>query len=182
MKPVHAMTQAEVAAYVQDHLRKRGIEVVLSGGATVAIYTSDKYVSYDIDLVNIYAVDRKKIKTAMEEIGFREVGRHFEYPGTQIFVEFPPGPLSVGEEAIQQVVEIEYETGILKVISPTECVKDRLSAYYHWGDQQCLTQAILVAQDNKIDMDEIRRWSKAEGMKPKFEHIQGRLISKGKGR
>lgn len=170
------MTQAELAAYVQAHLLKMGINVVLSGGAAVAIYSNDKYVSHDIDLVNIYLVARKKIKMAMEEIGFHEVGRYFEYPDTQFFVEFPPGPLSVGEEPIRQVEEIKYETGILRVISPTECVKDRLSAYYFWGDQQCLSQAVLVAEHNKVDISEIKRWSEVEGKGREFELIKGKLI------
>jgi hypothetical protein len=124
--------------------------VVLSGGATVAIYSSNKYVSKDIDLVNINFANMKNIKSAMEEIGFREAGRSFEYPGTRLFVEFPPGPLAVGEELITQVDEIRYETGILKVISPTECIKDRLTWYYYYGDLQCLSQAILVAQGNNV--------------------------------
>jgi hypothetical protein len=32
MKPIRTMTQAELAAYVQSHLQKRGITVILSGG------------------------------------------------------------------------------------------------------------------------------------------------------
>jgi hypothetical protein len=176
MKPIKSMTQAELAAYVQNSLHRQGIEVVLSGGATVAIYSSNKYVSKDIDLINVHFADRKKIRIAMEEIGFRQAGRSFEYPGTKFFVEFPPGPLSVGDEPIKQVDEIKYETGILKVISPTECVKDRLSNYYHFGDRQCLAQAILVAQNNKIDYVEIKRWSESEGKGDDFELIRNKFI------
>jgi hypothetical protein len=178
MKRINSLKQVELAVYVQTHLRAREIDVVLSGGAAVTIYSSDKYVSQDIDLINIYSVARKKIKSAMEEIGFREVGRHFEHPNTQFLVEFPPGPLAVGQEPVKKVDEIKYETGILKVISPTDCVKDRLSAYYHWGDHQCLSQAILVSKNNKIDMEEIRRWSKTEGKSQEFELIRGRLMKK----
>ena len=64
----------------------------------------------------------------------------------------------------------------LGVISPTDCVKDRLAAYYHWGDQQSLLQATLVAQQNKINIDEIRRWSLAEGKLEEFERIEGKLM------
>ncbi len=180
MKQIVDMSQAELAAYIQEHLRKKGINVVLSGGATVAIYTSNKYVSNDIDLVNVQFADRKKIKSAMEDIGFREAGRSFEYPGTRLFVEFPPGPLSVGDEPIKQVDEIKYETGILKVISPTECIKDRLSWYYHFGDRQCLSQAVLVAENNKIDLAEIKRWSKSEGKGEEFESISDKFGKKEK--
>ncbi len=55
MKSISEMDQAELAAYVQSHLRKKGIHVVLSGGATVALYSEGRYVSKDLDMVNIYA-------------------------------------------------------------------------------------------------------------------------------
>ncbi|MGA2503157.1 MAG: hypothetical protein ABSG01_03595 [Anaerolineales bacterium] len=178
MKQVKSMTQAEVAAYVQNHLRNKGINVVLTGGATVAIYSSNKYVSKDIDMVIVSLENRKNIIEAMKEIGFSEIGRSFEYPGTKFIVEFPPGPLAVGEEPVREISEIEYDTGVLRVISPTECVKDRLVAYYHWGDQQCLSQALLVAKSNKIDMAEIKRWSAVEGMGGKFAIFRDMLLKK----
>jgi hypothetical protein len=180
MKQIKSMTQAEVAAYIHTHLQKKGINVVLSGGAAVAIYSSNKYVSRDIDLVIVSMVDRRKIKKAMEEIGFRLMGRSFEYPGTEFIVEFPSGPLAVGEEPVREIIEIEYETGILRVISPTECVKDRLAAYYHWGDQQCLSQALLVARSNRIAIDEIKRWSALEGMEEKYAIFSDMLVKKKK--
>jgi hypothetical protein len=175
MKEIREMTQSEVAAYVQDHLGSKGIVVVLSGGAAVAIHTTNKYVSHDVDLVNVFMADRKKIKQAMVAMGFREAGRSFEYPETNILIEFPPGPLSVGGEPIEQIDELVLETGTLRVISATECVKDRLSAFYHWGDLQCLSQAILVTRDNPIDLDEVRRWSRKEGMIEKFRAYENEL-------
>lgn len=118
------MTQAEVAAFVQSHLRKYKIYVTLSGGAAVSIYTVNRYVSADVDLVEDTYVDRSKIKTAMEEIGFQEKNRYFIYPDTQHIIEFPSGPLSVGGEPVKNIKEITYVTGVLRVISPTDCVKD----------------------------------------------------------
>ncbi len=58
---------------------------------------------------------------------------------------------------------------ILKLLSPTDCIKDRLAAFYHWNDIQSLDQAILVAKGNKIDLKEIERWSINEGMIDKFK-------------
>jgi len=111
----------------------------------------------------------------MMEIGFQEEGRYFEHPESVFFIEFPPGPLSVGDEPVRQVFEKEFSTGILKIISPTDCVKDRLAAYYHWNDRQCLAQAIMVAQNNVIDVDEIERWSRLEGKLPEFLKIANKL-------
>ena len=58
--------------------------------------------------------------------------------------------------------EIVFETGTLQLLSPTDCVKDRLTAYYHWDDLQALEQAKMVAKNHKIDFEEIRRWSAVE--------------------
>jgi hypothetical protein len=55
-------------------------------------------------------------------------------------------------------------------------VKDRLAAYYHWKDLQCLDQAVLVAADNDVDLDEIQRWSKHEGMLEEFIKIKVKLL------
>jgi hypothetical protein len=92
MKPVREMTQAELGAYVQSHLAANGIDVVLSGGAVVAIYTSGQYVTRDLDLVNRYSARRSAIRAVMEELRFREAARHFEHPDSDFLVEFPPGP------------------------------------------------------------------------------------------
>ncbi len=175
MKTVKEMSQAELAAHVQSHLREQGIEVVLSGGATVAIYSGGEYVSLDLDLVNVYFAKRRKIVEAMDGIGFSQEGRHFGHPDTGYFVEFPPGPLAIGESQVKEITEMTLETGMLRVISPTECVKDRLVQYYHWADLQCLEQACMVAAQNPIDLDEIESWSQLEGKLDAFNYIKGRL-------
>jgi hypothetical protein len=40
---------------------------------------------------------------------------------------------------------------------------DRLAAFYHWRDRQGLDQAVLVAAQQVIDLDEIERCSVREG-------------------
>ena len=70
MKSIRNMSQAELGAHVQSHLRDKGIDAILSGGAAVAIYTSGKYVSRDLDLVNQSFAKRATIREAMEELGF----------------------------------------------------------------------------------------------------------------
>jgi hypothetical protein len=175
MKPIKEMTNAELAAFIQSHLQQRGIDVVLSGGACVSIYSSDRYVSMDLDFVNVHFAKRRDIRTAMEEIGFQEEGRHFANPDAELVIEFPPGPLAVGEEPVKEIEERQLTTGVLRMISPTECVKDRLAAYYHWGDLQCLEQARLVAEANVVDLEELERWSRIEGKLDEYERIKDRL-------
>jgi len=88
LKPIKNMSHAELAAYVQSALQREGITVILSGG-TVSFYSSNKYVSKDLDLINTGFAKRSKIKSVMEKIGFEEKGRYFISPETKLFVEFP---------------------------------------------------------------------------------------------
>lgn len=175
MKSIKDMRQVELAAFIQDTLRQEGIAVVLSGGSAVSFYSSDKYVSKDLDLVNSDFAKRSKIKTAMMKIGFREQGRYFMHPETPLSVEFPAGPLSVGDEPVKEISEFELETGTLRVISPTDCVKDRLCAFYFWSDQQGLVQAVLVTESQSVDLQEVERWSRVEGKEREFEIFKNKL-------
>ena len=175
MKQVKSMSQAELAAYIQDALQEEGIKVVLSGGSAVAFYSSNKYVSKDLDLINTNFAKRKEIKSEMEKLGFREQGRYFIHSDTEYYVEFPDGPLSVGEEPVKEINEFELPTGTLRVISETDCVKDRLCAYYFWNDQQGLAQAILVARNQTVDLNEVKRWSKREGKEYEFGIFKEKL-------
>jgi hypothetical protein len=176
MKSIKNMTTAELAAFIESHLLKKGIYVVLSGDACVSIYSSNKYVSMDLDLVNVRFAKRQDLGSAIQEIGFREEGRHFRHPDTELLIEFPPGPLAVGEEPVKKVDEHKLRTGMLRIISPTDCVKDRLAGYYHWNDLQCLEQACLVADATEIDLKEIERWSKIEGKLGEFKRIRKRFV------
>jgi len=56
-------------------------------------------------------------------------------------------------------------------------VKDRLAAYFHWNDRQSLEQALLVAKAQPVDIKEIRRWSKAEDAREKFD-VSERMLNR----
>lgn len=178
MKSIKQMTRGELGAFIQSRLKKKGIDVVLSGGMAVEIYSANQYTSRDLDLVQTFFGKRDIIKAEMQSMGFHKEGRSFAHPDTDLFVEFPPGPLTVGDEPVKDLLEIRYSTGVLRLISPTDCVKDRLTWHYHYGDQQCLDQAVMVSQRHEIDLREVRRWSEHEGRLIEFEKIQSRLKHK----
>jgi len=166
------MSLGEFAAFVCSHLQDCGIECVLSGGACVSIYTTNRYESFDLDFIENISTSRKKLKDILEKLGFFEEQRYFKHPDTDYFVEFPSGPLSVGDEPVRETVTMEFSTGQLRLISPTDCIKDRLACFYHWNDRQCLEQALLVAESVKVDLKEIERWSRNEGKIREFELVR----------
>jgi hypothetical protein len=177
MTSLSELNIAELAALIQDHLRKAGIDVVLTGGAAVGVHGAFAYVSKDIDLVCIDGSSVKEIRQAMLKLGFSEKDRYYVHSQIEFLVDFPAGPLSVGDEPITQFDELQFSTGLLKVLTPTDCVKDRLAAFYHWDDHQALTQAVLVAQEKAINLDDVKAWSMREGMQEKFETFRSALPS-----
>jgi hypothetical protein len=176
------MSLGELAAFVCTRLKKRGIEAVLSGGACVSIYTDGGYQSFDLDFIERVPAGGKRIKEALLEIGFVEKDRYFVNPDTDFFIDLPAGPLAIGSEPVREVREMAFSTGRLSLLSPTDCVKDRLAAYYHWNDRQSLEQALLVAEMREIDLKEIRRWSGVENKLSEFNSIRTDLSKASRGR
>ncbi len=160
----------ELAAYVCDALEKEGIETVLSGGCCVELYSKGRYTSDDIDLIDRFNGGHRRIKEIMQTLGFEEykMKRYFVHPDTSLFIEFPRGPLGVGDAPVKEVSSRKTETGTLKLLTPTDCIKDRLAAYYHWDDMQSLDQALWVALENDFDLISIEQWSMKENMEIKF--------------
>ena len=64
------------------------------------------------------------------------------------------------------------------MFTPTDCVKDRLAAYYHWNDPQSLDQAISVARKQKINLSDIKNWSKKENSLNKYNKFTEQLNKK----
>jgi hypothetical protein len=61
------------------------------------------------------------------------------------------------------------------LLSPTDSAKDRLTGYFYGNDAQCLEQAIMICQMNKVKIEDIRKWAKKEGNPNKFEEFERRL-------
>ena len=141
----------------------------------MSIYTANRYQSFDLDFIVNLPTRRARITQLLAEIRFAEENRYFKHPDAEFFLEFPPGPLAVGDEPVKEIVQMGFATGELQLISPTDCVKDRLAGYFHWGDLQCLDQACLVAASCDIDLKELARWVRHEGKEPEFAIVRDRL-------
>ncbi len=167
-------SEEELWRYVAWHLDHAGIHSVLVGGAVVAIYTAGLYRSGDLDLVP-ESFHRSKIPAVMESMGFvASKSRHYRHPDcAHLFIEFPPGPVELGEESPVDPDEIPYEGQIIRLLSPTDCVKDRLAAYIHWKRRACYDQALLVCQSQKdrIDFKNLEAWCKREGGSAAFAEL-----------
>lgn len=160
----------ELAGLVGEQLKKYGIDAVLTGGSCVTIFSKNKYQSLDLDFVtSAVEYKPKEIVLAMKGLGFiRQPEGFFEHPKCPYVIEFIPPPLAVGSEPVKDIELIKTKNGEFKSISPTDCVKDRLAAFYFWDDLQSLEQAKLVARAKKVNLKEIKRWSINENQLSKY--------------
>ena len=162
----------ELATIVAGHLEKRGIRVVLVGGLAVEIYTENLYLTKDIDMVNSSYNAPSEINNAMSEIGFHKQGRVYINETTEICVEFPSAPLSVGDQIIQDTTRIKTGYGELPILFATDVVKDRLAAYFHWNDRQSLVQALAVMNKHSVSPEKLRAFCNSEGKPEQFKLLE----------
>jgi hypothetical protein len=168
------LDREQLAALVCTALGRHGVAVVLSGGGAAAIYAPSAYESMDLDFVPIGL--SRRVDAAMLELGFRkEPGRHWTHPGTAFWVEFPPGPVQVGDQVVHDFAERHTAHGTLRILTPTDCVMDRLAWYYHADDEQGLEQAVAVAATHEVDLDRIEAWSRRERAGDKLERFRARI-------
>ena len=163
-----------LGAAVCTALAERGIDVVLTGGAVVSIYSSNAYQSDDLDFIirGLF----KRVDEAMTSLGFSKTrARYWTHPQTTYYGEFPPGPLEISGEPVRDIAERRTPEGTLRLLPPTECVMDRLTAYYYLDDPQGLEQAIAVARAQPVDLRKVERWSRNEDQLAKHAEFVRRL-------
>lgn len=163
----------ELAGIIGEQLKSHAINAVLTGGACVTVFSKNRYQSKDLDFVS-GAVDLnpKDLLRAMEEIGFEKAtDGYFEKEDCPFIVEFIRLPLAIGGQPVKEVKTLKTIYGSFKILSPTDCVKDRLAHYLFWDDPQGLEQAKMVASKHKINWKEVSKWARAENRLKKFNSI-----------
>lgn len=161
------MGRAEIAALIVETLANRGIDVVLVGGSCVCVWTNERFGSFDLDFVDMTYTRRKAIATALADIGFVPKGstKYFEHPDCVWSIEFPTAPLAVGHEQIgsERVASLDTPMGTIRLLSPTDTIKDRLLWWYLERDRQCWEQAVDIARNHKVVWSDLKAWHSGEG-------------------
>ena len=49
-----------------------------------------------------------------------------------------------------RAVMFETDVGVLRLLTPMDCVKDILAAYYHWDDEQSLRQVLRCSLESFV--------------------------------
>jgi hypothetical protein len=123
-----------------------------------------------MDLDFVTTAETKVIETALAPLGFKrqDGSRYFTHVDTDYVLEFPSGPLAVGHRLVLEWSQLKTGAGVLQVLTPTQMIMDRLAAYFHWNDPQSLDQAVWIANDHSIDLEELQDWAEGEGNPEKF--------------
>lgn len=149
---------------------------MLTGGACASLYTRGAYQSVDVDFVLAGTVRQARLDAAMEDVGFARRRDCYVHPRKPFYVEFPSGPLAIGEDLrIQPILKRSGRRATL-ALSATDSCRDRLAAFYHWKDRQSLQVAIQIAMNNRVSMAKVRSWSLKEGARAQFEEFR-RLLA-----
>lgn len=170
----------EFGAAVCSALDADGVEVVLSGGAVVSLYTDNRFQSADLDFIRTGIA--RRVDRTMNRLGFeKQSGRYWSHPESEFFVEFPIGPVMVGSDHVTAFAERSTPAGTLRLLTPTECAMDRLAIYFEDKDPQCLEQAVAVARDHPVDLARIREWAGRQERPERFQDFERRLAEAGSG-
>ncbi|HEX6836255.1 MAG TPA: hypothetical protein VF334_06755 [Polyangia bacterium] len=153
-------SRAELAALVCRALVAIDDEPVLVGGAVVSIYSDGRFVSDDLDFVS-WRDDRRR-RPVMEALGFHKRGSHWVHPRTELFVQFVNPPVMIGHKHVAHPARLRTRAGELRILSPLDCVLDRLAWHLDRGDAETLEQAIDVARAHAVALAEIEAWLAAE--------------------
>ena len=167
-KSFKGLILSQVAALISSTLDKYGCDPVLIGKACAAIYGGSSIKPKIIDFV-VREYNIENVAQAMKGIGFSKVGhRTFASKRCPYEVFLSTYPITVGDDVVGEVRVMKTARGPLKLLLPTDCVRQRLSMYYRWGDKEALDDAIKVGRRKKVDLKLVKRWSDWEWASERF--------------
>ena len=152
----------QIAARLRAHLVAHGLDPVLTGRACASIYAGGNIKPRTLEFVLAeYSVG--ELEDAMRELGFRaDGGSAYASKRCPVDVVFMPPPLSVGDDVVQSTSLVRSAGGEVRLLTPTDCVRERLSMYYQWGDREAFQDAVDVARNHPITFDIVKSWSDHE--------------------
>jgi len=166
----------DVAYAVCTALDRAGSRAVLTGGSAATFYAPEAYQSFDLDFVLVFSAEAGGAE-ALRQLGFSERGGTYWHARSKFSLDFPRGPLAIGDELITSWSTVRRRHDVLHVLTPTDCCRDRLASWLFWNDFAGLEQALAVwrARRAEVDLARIERWCRAEGQAKKYELFKSRL-------
>jgi len=163
-------TLIEIAFEVSTALNDIGITAVLTGGSAATYCAPHAYQSADLDFIITFRGSQRG-EEALSHLGYQRTNDYYKHPDSKFPLEFPPGPLSIGDDEVESWDTIQRKELQLHILSPTDCCRDRLASFLFWNDFSGLEQALAVFQAQKADinLEEIEKWCERENSAQKYE-------------
>lgn len=145
----------EIVSLVDAVAAPLGIHPVVVGGMAVYFWTaSDRFTTYDIDVVMEMP---EELSQRLAELGFTRTPdlRHWTLEGTEVFLEAPSSKLD--QEAV--VAEIELRSNrTVRIISRLDMLIDRLDEFEATGHEAAAQQALALlaglSEDEGQELDD----------------------------
>ena len=171
-----SMTLRELAFIVCNAMDAAGTKAILSGGGAAAVYAPEACQSNDLDFIfEFWSTVARPSAQPLFDLGFVQQGQSYIHSQTPYTVEFPTGPLAIGDELITEWDTLREGELVLYILRPTDCVRDRLAWFLFNNDFSSLEQALAVARHNPVDLDLIEHWCMREGEPGKYQTFADRL-------
>ena len=196
-------TLTDVAFAVCTALARAKFTAVLTGGSAATVYAPNDYDScvappssllgfacgallplrghgsapFPRGLDFVITLTGEQGEAELRALGFSRRGNFYEHPTVVFTLEFPPGPLAVGEERITAWDTLRRGDELLHVLTPEDSCRDRLASWLFWNDLQGVEQALAVhaAQPDRVSLERLRDWAGREGQVKRFELYESRF-------
>lgn len=164
-----------MVSLVAGHLAARGHEVILVGRACAAVYAGSRAKLPAVEfVVSDFVVN--DVLAAMSGLGFSSRDeRTFTSKKFPYEIVLNPPPITVGDDVVENVSRIKMNGRTIGILTPTDCVRHRLSVFYKWGEREGIDDAVRVAKKQKVDMKLVERWSNWEWCRDKFLEFAERV-------
>ena len=169
-------TLTQIAFAVCTALDRAGYTAVMTGGSAATFYAPRAYMSDDIDFV--LTLRSSGGEDVLKELGYRRKHDFYVHAESRFPLEFPPGPLAIGEDQLTRWNTVRRRGQVLYVLTPTDSCRDRLASFLFWNDFSGLEQALAVcrSQRRRVQLKQVRDWCIREGHADKFRLFHARLI------
>jgi len=136
-----------IVAVLTDALKDYNVTPVIVGGFAVELWTMGKYATLDVDLV---AEGISETAPVLYDLGFKNRGGVWTYPGSDVIIEFPKPPLDGDYNRLQP---LDFDGNTVYLLGIEDILLDRVSALKHWRDESSREWAVFLAAAHfeKID-------------------------------
>lgn len=147
-------TLTDVAFAVSTALERINEPVVLCGGSAATYYAPEAYESRDLDFVITFGARPREVNAALQPLGYvRKPEGLYAHRSIVYTIDLLPGPVAIDQETITTFNTERRGEQLLRVLTPTDVVRDRVLTFWAWGDQRALRVAVAVAHARSADFD-----------------------------